>query len=110
MSKSTAAPAKINAVLSKAAKPYAEFPLFPQQTGRWAKKMRGRMHYFGRLDDSEGSLQKFEQQNADVLAGRCPAEQLEGLTIFDLCAKFLTTKKQAREDGEVQLPESAAMT
>ena len=31
----------------KAAKPYKDFPLFLHQTGEYAKKVRGRMHYSG---------------------------------------------------------------
>jgi hypothetical protein len=32
---------------SKPRKPFPEFPLVPLATGRWAKKIRGKLHYFG---------------------------------------------------------------
>ena len=49
--KSTTARAKIKAV-----KPYAEYPLTPHPTGRWCKKIRGKLHYFGVLADPQAAL------------------------------------------------------
>lgn len=85
----------------KPGKPYPEFPLFPHATKRWAKKIRGKLHYFGPWSDPDGALRKYLDQKDDLHAGRVARVQGEGLTVRDLCIKFLTTKKLAEEAGEL---------
>lgn len=84
----------------KPRKPRKDFPLFPHATGQWAKKVRGRLVYFGPWADPQAALNKWLDQKEDLLAGRTP-EKGESLTVRDLVNRFLTSKKQRVESGEL---------
>ena len=70
MSKSTRNPSS-----SKPRKPTKDFPLFPHATGRWAKKVRGKLHYFRNVEgDPKGrkALGKWlEQKDVCSPVGLC---------------------------------------
>jgi integrase len=85
-----------------AAKPErpADSPLFWHATGRWAKKIRGKLVYFGRGSHHD-ALTEYDRQKHDLHAGRAPVGESEELTIRLLAAKFLTTKKHLRDTGEL---------
>ena len=87
---------------TKPSKPYPDFPLFPHATRRWAKKIRGKLHYFGPWEDSDGALQKYIDQRDDLHAGRAPRPTLDGLTLRDLLNRFLTAKQRKVEAGEMK--------
>ncbi len=77
------------------------FPLFAHQTGRWAKKIRGKLVYFGKLDDPQAALAKWLEQKDDLLAGRTPRVNSDGLTVRDLVNRFLSAKKNRLDTGEL---------
>ncbi|HTU18785.1 MAG TPA: tyrosine-type recombinase/integrase [Gemmataceae bacterium] len=82
-------------------KPYDDFPLFAHATRRWAKKIRGKLHYFGPWAHWKAALKKYQDQKDDLHAGRTPRVQGDGLTVRDLLNRFLTAKKLLVEAGEL---------
>jgi integrase len=89
---------------AKAVKPRADFPLFPHQAGYWCKKVRGKLHYFGKVaNDPKGqaALSKWLEQRDDLLAGRVPRVKVEGLTVRDLCNRFLSAKRDLLDADEI---------
>ena len=89
----------------KPKKPRKDFPLFPHATGRWAKKVRGRFVYFGKVDDDpegEAALNQWLDQKDALLAGRTPQTvSPESLTVKDLVNRFLTTKRLDANSGDI---------
>lgn len=85
----------------KPSKPYKDFPLFAHATKRWAKKIKGKLHYFGPWYDPDGALSRFLDQKDDLYAGRKPRKRGEGLTMRELCNRFLTAKQHQLDTGEI---------
>src|SRR5262245_51370620 len=85
----------------KPSKPYPDFPLFPHATGRWAKKIRGKMHYFGPWDDPDAALKKYLDQRDALHAGRKPRQDAEALTVKDAANTFLNHKRGLLDVGEL---------
>lgn len=86
---------------NKPAKPRPDFPLFAHASGQWAKKIRGKLHYFGKWDDPEGALNNYLKDKDDLYAGRKPREQTEGLTVHELVNRFRAAKDALVENGEL---------
>lgn len=87
-----------------AAKPHKDFPLFPHAAGYWAKKIRGKLRYFGKIaSDPKGdaALALWLEQKDALLAGRTPRPKHEGLTLEDLCDTFMTAKDNLLAAGEL---------
>jgi integrase len=95
-------------------KPYPDFPLTPHASGAWQKKIRGKVHYFGRWakrvngqlvrvegDGWEEALEVYKSQAEDLHAGRTPRIKSDGLTVADLCNHFLTAKVRQQKASEL---------
>ena len=87
----------------KPAKPDQGYPLFAHNNGQWAKKIKGRLHYFGPWDDPNGALQRYLDRREGLHAGRTPLAALEGLTLRDLVNRFLTDRRSRVDSGELTL-------
>src|SRR5262245_55094134 len=85
----------------KPAKPYPDFPLFAHAAGVWAKKIRGKLFYFGSWSDPDGALNKYLEQKDDLHAGRKPRAGTEGLTVKELANLFLDHKQTQVDTGEL---------
>ncbi len=87
----------------KPAKPYPEFPLFPHATRRWAKKIRGQIHYFGPWADPDGALRKYLEQRDDLHAGRTPRPETDRVTLRNAVNHFLTDRQRRVDSGELTM-------
>jgi integrase len=89
---------------SRAKQPKRDFPLFKHQRGYWCKKVRGKLHYFGKIagdPKGEAAVRKWAEQKDDLLAGRTPRGTPDGLTVADLCNHFMTAKEQQCDAGDI---------
>jgi integrase len=86
---------------ARPAKPHPDFPLFPHAAGYWAKKIRGKFHYFGPWDDPDGALKKYLEQKDALHAGRKPRADPDSVTVKDVANAFLNHKQALLDAGEV---------
>lgn len=84
----------------KPEKPYPDFPLFAHNNQQWAKKFLGKLHYFGSWNDPQAALDDYLAKREDLKAGRTPREDRDGLTLRELCNRFLTAKQSLVDSGE----------
>lgn len=88
-------------------KPYPEFPLFAHAVGQWAKKIKGKLWYFGVWANPEDALRKYLDEVDEIQAGRDPRKTgvvqvySDQLTVYDLCNAFLERQESRAKSGDV---------
>lgn len=85
------------------------FPLTPHMaTRRFCKKLptpKGRkVFYFGPLTDWQAALDRYQEEKADLMAGRTPSgRNKDGLRLVDLSNQFLHYKRGLVDEGTLTL-------
>jgi integrase len=104
----------------KPSKPYPEFPLGAANNGRWQKRIKGRLYYFGRWGkvvdgvmtrlSEDGNwreaLDIYRVRIDDIQAGReivepSKKDDPDALTVGRMCNRFLSAKLQRLKSGEI---------
>ena len=88
---------------SKAAKPTWPYPsqvvMTAHASGQWCKKIRGKIHYFGRWDDQDAALALYQAIGPDLHAGRTPRQVAGNITnavlVRDVANAFVEAKTDA---------------
>jgi len=86
---------------NKPAKPYKGFPLSAQSNGQWAKRIRGRLCYFGVWADPEAALARYLDERDDWQAGRDPRKTRGGLSLLALCNDVMADREQKLREGAI---------
>ena len=80
-------------------------PLFLHQTGQWAKKIKGRMYYFGK--DFDDALKRYVDERDEIAAGRNPrkherrSSHADRVTLGDVVNAFLAFKERQVAEREL---------
>jgi integrase len=90
-----------DAPTGKPAKPSKDFPLFPHATRRWAKKINGRLHYFGSWSDGPDAALARYLAEKDRLHGAGTPPVATDVRVKDVANAYLNHKKHLFDAGEI---------
>lgn len=83
---------------SKPDKPSQDFPLTASGNGQWVKRINKRVYCFGKWDDPQGALDRFNAEREYLENGKLPPSRRsqaepDYLSVRHLCAAFLVAKQ-----------------
>ena len=84
---------------AKPSKPYASYPLYAHAGGVWAKKIRGKVHYFGPWSDPQGALESYLEKRDYLYGGLEPPTVAE--SVGELIDSFLEHKRAHLATGDI---------
>ncbi len=96
----------------KPPKPYEDFPLYPHNSKRWAKKIRGRTHFFGpwRADwqkndlgyqaDWQAAYAKYQHEMPYLLQGKTPPPMHSTALTIDRMVNGMLEQKEAEVESK----------
>ncbi|WP_417736331.1 tyrosine-type recombinase/integrase [Rosistilla oblonga] len=88
--------------LEKPSKPYPAFPLYAHASKRWAKKIRGRTHFFGHWNDWQAALERFQFEVDYLQQGKTPPPRDQtALTVGELANSFLAHRETKVKSGDL---------
>ena len=65
------------------------YPLSVNANGQWSKKVLGKKRCFGKLEDPQAALKKWNKEKDYLLAGVEPPRKIDGMTLGQLCDKHM---------------------
>ena len=87
----------------KPVKPYTGYPMFAHGSGQWAKKIRGKLFYFGVWANPEAALERLNREYPYLKDGRepPPIDVSNGCSLRQLCNAFLELQENRLNSGEL---------
>jgi integrase len=89
----------------KPERPTGDFPLFAHCNGSWAKKIRGKLHYFGPWADPQAALDRYLKDKPYLEQGKTPPPDdiRNGVTLRVLVNRFLSFHEDRVHSGEISI-------